>query len=631
MQTASARQPWGKYGVLLLLLALLLGGALRIYDIGGPSFSDDEVFKVRAVESYRQGKWTLTGDDEHPLAMKLLIYVSYGIRDLWNTYVAKDNKVLELGVESATRGPNALLGTFMVLLLAFLGRELFSRRVGLIAALLWAVEVNVIGYNRIAKEDTLLAFLLLWTFYFVLRAKRTAEAGEKERSRRYEIFAAMTIGGLCASKYFFHLTFPIPLFYLWSRFGSDTPWRISWKRWLALLGVAFATFLALNPTVLHPDNLRYITQYMGQRTIFHHGYLFLDDLYKNNAFEGFSGDGTPWYYYFVYLAVKLSPPILFAAGLGLFLALRKHREDGPRVIFAWLLVWLTVHAVVSGAKWGRFVTHLMPPVLLLAALGIDRFSEALSKLLARLTRAPARGVGAVVMAGVGLGVVTPALLAARDTAPHYRMYLNAFGGSQENLRRYFPHCDFYDVGLREAVQYVCARAEKGAQLRSDAVIAVGHYVDLCGRDDIKVTTLSRPQDACAPGRPCYQILQVGRTYYETKKLMDGLHATRPPDAVVTARGVNVAEIYGPEMPVVTQLAIHTAGEAQRLGALARAFGNAPRGTTVAFESRVEPLSNRRPYRVAALTSAFRFSSDVVVEERATVALDAPPAAGSNGR
>ena len=195
---ARAREAWGKTGVALLLFALLLGGTLRLYDIGGPSFSDDEIFKVRAVEAYQRGQWTLTGDDEHPLAMKLLILTSFTVRDLWNTHVAGDNRLLEVGVETATRVPNALVGTFIALLLAFLGRELFSRRVGLIAALLWAIEVNVIGYSRIAKEDTLLAFFVLLAFYFVVRSKRMSEAGDERRSLRYLVFTAMSIGGMTA-------------------------------------------------------------------------------------------------------------------------------------------------------------------------------------------------------------------------------------------------------------------------------------------------------------------------------------------------------------------------------------------------------------------------------------------------
>ena len=72
------RKPWLKRGWLILAGALVLGGAFRFYDLGGPSFSDDEVYKVNAIEHYRHGQFQLTGDDEHPLMMKLLIWGSYG-------------------------------------------------------------------------------------------------------------------------------------------------------------------------------------------------------------------------------------------------------------------------------------------------------------------------------------------------------------------------------------------------------------------------------------------------------------------------------------------------------------------------------------------------------------------------
>ena len=635
------REPWGKVGVALLVLALIVGGALRLYDLGGPSFSDDEIFKVNAVNSYRAGQWTVTGDDEHPLAMKLLIYASYGVRDLWNTHVAGDNKVLEVGIESATRMPNALVGTFIALLLAFLGRELFSRRIGLIAALLWAVEVNVIGYNRIAKEDTLLTFFLLLTLYFVVRAKRMSEASDEKRAWRYQVAAALSIGGFAATKYFIHLLFIVPLFYAFSRWAARKAakrgdvteaalpvWRIPLKRWFALLGIAVVTALAINPTVLHPGNLEYIAGYIAHKTVFTHGYLFQGDLYMNNVFETFTG--TPWYFYFTYLGVKVALPILVMIGLGLGIAVAKRRDDGPRMIFIWLAIWLTIHAILSGAKWGRFVTHLMPPVLLLAAVGVDGAAKWLAAIIARARRASTQRqvgrIGGLVAAGVGTLVWVGALAAPLQTAPHYRMYLNAAGGDEQNLRHYFPHCDFYDVGLREAVQYVCARAEENAQLRNDAPEAVAHYVKMCGRADIKVTTLSKPGDQCEPGRACYQILQVGRTFYETANLFASLHSARPPDAIVRARGVNVAEIYGPmvgvpslpEQPGERSVAasILTAGEAVRLGALARVFGNTPKGEMVSKLPDLQPArpEHTGPHRIAAVTTAIRFAGDVVVEE-----------------
>ena len=52
---------------------------------------------------------------------------------------------------------------------------------------------------------------------------------------------------------------------------------------------------------------------------------------------------------------------------------------------------------------------------------------------------------------------TEALAAVRH-APHYRLYISPLGGGDAQVQWYFPHCDYFDAGFREAVQYVAAHA-----------------------------------------------------------------------------------------------------------------------------------------------------------------------------
>lgn len=609
--SALARSAWGRLGIAILVASVLVGAALRVTDLGTPSFSDDEIYKVNAVNLYREGQWTLTGDDEHPLAMKLLIFVSYAVRDVWNGSVVGADSPWSISVEAATRGPNALVGAFIALLLAYLARELFSRRVGLIAAALWAVEVNVIGYSRIAKEDTLLAFFLLLTLYFVVRAKKCAEAGDEARARRYQLATAFSIGGFAATKYFFHHLFIVPLFYYFSR-RAGSAWKIPLKRWAALFGIAVLTAIAINPTAFSPANLSYIKDYIGHKTVFTHGYLFRGQVEMNNIFEGFAG--TPWYFYFTYAWVKLALPILAFLLIGLVQAARRFREDGPRLIFIYLAVWLSVHAFLSGAKWGRFIMHYMPPLLLLAALGVDGVGQALARLVASAAdEVRKRQVAAALVGVLGLGVVGVSAAAPLQMHPHPRNYLNLLGGAPDNLRYYLPHCDFYDVGLREAIQYVCARAEHNAQLRTDGNMVAEYYVKAsCNRPDIKVSTLSKPEDRCEPGRACYEILQVGRTYIESRSLFTGLYAERNPNAVVRVHDVNVAEIYGP--PNTVPLAPATMTE------LAQRFGNVDKSAAggVVDKARLPaPRAPRpeksEPKREAVVVGAYRFAGDTVLE------------------
>ena len=618
MTSANARQPWGRTGLAILLLALVVGGGLRLWDLGGPSFSDDEIFKVRAVQSYRANKWTLTGDEEHPLGMKLLIFAAWGARDVWNDHVVGEQpSPLRMSVETATRLPNALGGTFMILLLALLAREAFSRRVGLIVACLYAVEATAIGYCRIAKEDTFLAFFLALTLYFVLRAKNTAEQGDRPRSRRYELYAAAGLGLMFTVKYFLHLAFIPLIFYAWSR-RAGTTWEVSWRRWLALIGVALLVFLAVNPTVLHPDNLRYMTEYAQERFVYHTGYVFRGGVYDNRVFVG--ATRSPWYLYFGYLFYKLSLPVLLAVAIGLGKALWRGRSDGARLVLTWVAVWLLIHAILAGAKWGRFVMHILPAVLLFAAVGLDAAAGWCARWL-KSRPALASGSAALML----VGAVAPSVYASVMAAPHYRFQLNMLAGGREQVRFHLPHCDIFDVGLREAVQYICARAEPNAQLRAEPIAAVKYYLESCARPDILATTMSKPTDVCAPERPCYHLLQEGRFAWQVQPTAATLHAARPPDAIVVASDVQVAEVYGPAQKPGDG-STSTPVDAVRLAPFARVIdaARAPR-PNVAGALADAPWSGRgTDSRPGARVRVLQFPSGVLVEEALPTGVAASP-------
>src|SRR2546428_470869 len=133
------------------------------------------------------------------------------------------------------RAASLVLGA---LVLAGLWLRLFGRTAGLLSAGLAAFSVTLIGYQRVAKEDTLLGLflmLLLWCM---------AEAYAAPGERKWELGAAASLAGMLASKYFFFLT-PIPVvFYLWVR--RDSAWRVPLKRWLQLIGVALVLWPFVN-------------------------------------------------------------------------------------------------------------------------------------------------------------------------------------------------------------------------------------------------------------------------------------------------------------------------------------------------------------------------------------------------
>src|SRR5438067_1442279 len=206
---------WERAAAVALALLVVIGLWLRLRGLSAEGFADDEVHKWLAANRYLKG--IFSGDDvEHPMLMKWLIAASIGIGSRFGW-----------AAETMTRLPNALAGGASVLVTALLARRLFGRTAALIAAALSACSVTLLG---------LFLMLLLWC---IAEAKAAADDGRDPR--RWELYAAASLAGMLASKYFFFLT-PIPVvFYLWVR--RESRWRVPLRRWLQLIAVAIGLWL----------------------------------------------------------------------------------------------------------------------------------------------------------------------------------------------------------------------------------------------------------------------------------------------------------------------------------------------------------------------------------------------------
>ena len=113
-------------------------------------------------------------------------------------------------------------------------------------------------------------------------------------------------------------------------------------------------------------------------------------------------------------------------------------------------------------------------------------------------------------------VVVPAFT-AYASAPHYALYSNVIGNRYTAY--FFPHDEFYDDGLREAIQFACANAPAGATVVSEAPGVVRYYLAKFGRTDLQSRVLSDPDFTVPNQAPAYFILQRGRTYFENQEKM----------------------------------------------------------------------------------------------------------------
>jgi hypothetical protein len=479
-----------------LALLVILGFGLRVTQLGAIGFAEDEMNKLDAVHAYERGDFA--ANSEHPMVMKVLMWAS--LRG-----IPADTE------EAALRLPNVLIGALTVIPLFLLTAAFFDRWHALLAAAFWAFGVNAITHNRIGKEDSLLVFFMLFAFYFFVRAKQISPANRQARSRRYAA-SAVAFGLMIASKYFPHYLGLNMLFHhnfhvrneARGEPGGKTP---GWF-FLTIIGV----FLLASPAVLLPDVWQYMNAYMGERLLTHSGYLFAGQLYKNNMSSS-PFWGTPIYFYLVFLAIKVPLLILAAFLIGLAISV-KRREVGHAFLIFMFLFWIVPYSLIGG-KWLRYTLSFMPFVYMLAAVGVVGLIQSLMPLFARYKRA-------ITVLIVAMFVGLPAWIAFANS-PHYALYTNAFAAGKAGY--FFPHDEFYDDGLREAIKYVCEQAPPGATIAHETPAVMRHYLAVFGRTDLNSQAISAKEfDARTATGPVYVLVQRGRTYFENREELDHVRA-----------------------------------------------------------------------------------------------------------
>lgn len=508
---------WAVVGTLALLI--VLGFGLRVTQLGAIGFAEDEMNKLDAIEAYERGDFS--ANSEHPMVMKLLMWAS----------VRKGPMDSE---EAALRLPNAIIGALTVIPLFLLTAAFFDRWTALLAAAFWAVGINAITHNRIGKEDSLLVFFMLFGFFFFLRAKQIAPGDQAGRARRYAA-SAVSFGLMIASKYFPHYLGLNLLFHHNFRVREARPNEPSGKipGWFFLLIVG--VFLLASPAVLMPDVWRYMNAYMGEHLLTHSGYLFAGQLYKNNMSSS-PFWGTPIYFYPLFLAVKVPLATLIAFLIGLLVAIRKWRHAGHAFLLLMFLLWLVPYSLI-GAKWLRYTLSVMPFVYMLAAVGVVSLIQWARTIFPSSRRAL---VTAATIAVV-LFVCVPAWTAYANR-PHYALYTNALAAGKEGY--YFPHDEFYDDGVREAVSFVCEHAPQEATIAHETPAVVRHYLSRFGRTDLNSQAISaREFYVTSAAGPVYVIAQRGRTYFENREELETVRAKFRRVHEVKIGDANAVEVF----------------------------------------------------------------------------------------
>ncbi len=516
---------------LLLVIFILIGFALRINDLGVESLSEDEFNKLQTVEEYRT--YGLSGrNGEHPFLMKGLQTLSIVSGERLNYLFASQK--LYISDEAALRFPIAFFGTFSVLLLFLLVSELFGRSIALVSAALFAVEPTAIGFDRIAKEDSLVLFFFLLTSLFFVKSQTKAERGEANWIR-YTWGAAAGFGALMASKYYpFFLSIIGGYYHLFLQLPKNK-WNIGHLRWVKFFFVMGVVFLILNPTIMLPDTWREMLKFSSESRIGHDSYEFMGALYTHKVTDWLAG--VPWTFFYVLIAVKTTVLTLAFFLIGLPVMFQRRLGDGRFYILLWAFLWFMPFTVLGG-KFTRYFTFAEPLILIVAAVG---FCFAVKLLTEKLfENSPFSAVCQSILFGI---LIAAPLANSLSAAPHFRMFTNQIGGGWAAAGNYFPHDEFYDTSTREIVAAISPLVEPNAVVACETPSLFEYYQSKSGGKNLNFVSLSDKNKVAALRAGDIVVITRGRRYFSNTVYEEYLKSSATPSAEIRVMGVTSALIY----------------------------------------------------------------------------------------
>ncbi|RMG80343.1 MAG: phospholipid carrier-dependent glycosyltransferase, partial [Chloroflexi bacterium] len=329
------------------------------------------------------------------------------------------------------RMASTIFGTLTVMALYMLGRVVFNRRVGLLAALLLAVFPPHIHFSRLALNniaDPLFGVLALW---LVVRALQRGKAADW-------LLAGIMLG---LTQYFYEggrLLFPV-LVALWLLlYVRQLPLR-AWLYWaLGFILIAFPIYYVLwlwraapvTRLVLEGVGNDFWARFLAADAGFPQLALYFRERFMPSLLHIFhTPDGSAFYYGGDTPLLWL--PLVPFFFMGVAIAVRNGKRG--LLLLMWLLLTVLGNSLIVENDWSARFVVLFPALALLMALGLDGLFH-----LWRMAAIPARFLRHVWLAGV-------ALLAVGQIGYYFGAHLTRYN---QQIR---PFRDHQDVGFRSAL------------------------------------------------------------------------------------------------------------------------------------------------------------------------------------
>jgi len=334
--------------ILILLLIILTGGFLRIFDLGAESIWLDEAYSIRAAEQSLSSVIGGAIDTENNPPLYFIIL------HLWMLLFGSS--------EIAIRFPSAIFGIISIFLIYKIGCHLFNQKIGIISGFLLSISTFHIMYSQDARPYSLFMFLTLLSFYFFIQVLKANKGW-------YFLGYLLANILLCYTQLFGFFVILSQIVYF-SMF-----WKKYKQKIFKFAGIQVASLLAFIPLiVLAIPRISHIAGGGGSSI------SWIPE-------PSFLSIGTTFYLYAGGIALFVPLLVLFFIGL---LPIRYRRIKG-RLTFHFesvgdillLLMWLAfpiflpfiLSMIIAPLYVPRYTISALPACYLLAARGIGYFKD----------------------------------------------------------------------------------------------------------------------------------------------------------------------------------------------------------------------------------------------------------------
>ena len=313
---------WNRfYDFFIISVLFILSMLIRMYKYTELSVRSDELFYLSYAYSILSHSWAWPPE-----------FMFHGHPPLFHYMLAISTYLFEGSLE-VFRLVSIFFGSLTICVIYFLGKSLYNRRVGILAAILLCFCSFHILFSRMVMLEAIWIFLAYTSMYYFWKSYNT------ENGIKYALLSGVFLGLALDTKYNALLLYiSFALFILWTK---KRGWFLGWKYLLEkkYLLLVFVSLLIFSPVFIdlciHGANPfywhlvgRYQTQFAGYKTVSEFGILtllqhgfdnYVDMIMDGSSIATQSISWLPAFYiaasflllttilYFLYLSLKSEP------------------------------------------------------------------------------------------------------------------------------------------------------------------------------------------------------------------------------------------------------------------------------------------------------------------------------------